>query len=386
MSPATQRIDYFPALTGLRGVAAGLVLLHHAWQFAGGPAHTVGSGWLSYPLHAPGAVGFMGVDLFFVLSGFLLALPFLSAVRGARSWPSLRVFYQRRALRVLPAFWGQLAILALAGWLFAAVPNLDPLSILVHALFLQELFPRMQPINPVYWSLPVEWWFYFWLPVLCALFLRARWWMILALVLVWAICFRVQCIAWLYEWRQDLFSNFGAIDGLRARIDEFFLGILAAWFHLRVPRDSPWRVRALLAALALMVLGAPWIMHELPTWLSPSRLWTYIHYSVAGAVFALLVFGAAGGGALARRLFAGRVMTWLGLVSYSLYLWHYPLLTGARGAGLMDRLGAVPATLLVMAASLGVAWASWRFIERPFLRDEAGVPRVAPKAAVQPSA
>ena len=85
---AGERIPYVPALDGVRGVAVVAVLLFHDDLLRG---------------------GYLGVDLFFVLSGFLLGLPFLAAVRGLRPWPALGTYLIRRARRVLPALWVQVS-------------------------------------------------------------------------------------------------------------------------------------------------------------------------------------------------------------------------------------------------------------------------------------
>jgi peptidoglycan/LPS O-acetylase OafA/YrhL len=372
MHTDSQRLDYFPALTGLRGVAAGAVLLLHAWQFAGAPTDALNLGFTVYPLHAPAALGFLGVDLFFVLSGFLLAQPFLAAARGQRAAPSLQTFALRRARRVLPAFWAQLLILFAIGAALQAAPDVDLRSLLAHAFFVQELFPTLPPINPVYWTLPVEWWFYAWLPLTCALFARARWYWIAALVLCACIAFRLNAGQWFAENRTDLLFNYGAIDGLRARFDQFFLGVLAAWAHLHLARDHPLRRVALILALILIAVLAPFLVDQTTTYLYPDVPWTWFHFSVIGAIFALLAFGAAGNHALAQRLFANPPIAWLGKISYSLYLWHWPVLAGLRGLGVMDRLGAVTGTALAVLVAVLVSWASWRWIEAPFQGVGAG--------------
>ena len=139
-------------------MAAVAVMLFHLWQFAGGPQAWIGGEAHGYPLHAMVATGFLGVDLFFVLSGFLLALPFLVAARGERPVPRLGTYFVRRARRVLPALWVQIAVLALAGLLMAGKWPFDLRTALLHGLFLQHWVTDPGAINPVYWTLPIEWW------------------------------------------------------------------------------------------------------------------------------------------------------------------------------------------------------------------------------------
>ena len=108
-------------------------------------------------------------------------------------------------------------------------------------LFAQYLTGPVGMINSVYWSLPVEWWFYFCIPLVAWSFGRARWWLLLALFVVLAVAFRIRCWEWLHYGNP---YDYGNILLLRARLDEFFLGVLAAWAHLKVARDSRTRAAA----------------------------------------------------------------------------------------------------------------------------------------------
>jgi peptidoglycan/LPS O-acetylase OafA/YrhL len=370
----SQRIAYFPALTGLRGVAAVSVLGFHLWQFGGRPELWLGA----YPLHGLAQCGYLGVDLFFALSGFLLGLPFLAAARGMRRWPALGTYLLRRARRVLPALWVQIAVLFALGWALAGAPPFGLRTALLHGLFLQHLSRDPGVINPVYWTLPVEWWFYFSLPLLALAFRYLRWWLLLAAVLLFVFVFRLWCQEWLAEGRWDPGFNYGSIMHLRARYDEFFLGVLAAWFHLAAPRR--YRGHGLVAVLALAGLVAlvPSLTARGDLFVRADYPWLFVHYSVVGVLLAALIHGAAGGVRWLDALLANRAVAWVGLVSYSLYLWHYPVLAAAQKLGWFEPgwrvFGAVAAT----AAALFVAWLSYRFVERPFLGD-AGADAARPR-------
>jgi len=104
--------SYFPALTGIRGIAALWVLMLHAWQFSGMPVLAVPLLSGRFDLTPLFKCGYFGVDLFFVLSGFLLSMPFHRAFIAGATRPSLSEFWIHRCRRVLPAYWTQLAILA----------------------------------------------------------------------------------------------------------------------------------------------------------------------------------------------------------------------------------------------------------------------------------
>jgi peptidoglycan/LPS O-acetylase OafA/YrhL len=374
----SQRIAYFPSLTGLRGIAALSVTVFHLWQFVGRPTLWLGGVERGYPLHALAACGFLGVDLFFVLSGFLLALPFLAAVRGERPWPALPTYFARRALRVLPALWVQIPLLFLAGWVVLGRPPFGLRTALLDGLFLQHLVSNPGVVNAVYWTLPVEWWFYFTLPFAARAFAYVRWWLLLAAVLVWVFVFRLWCWEWLYEGRWDVGFNYGAIMFLRARYDQFFLGMLAAWFHLATPKRARWR--SLPGALALigMIALVPSVAARGDLFVHADYPWVLVHYSVVAFLLAALVYSAAGGVRWLDRLFANATVCWLGLVSYSLYLWHYPILEWMQRAHAFDNGRAPLAAVLALVVALAVAWLSYRFVERPFLREPVRLIRSVP--------
>jgi len=369
---ASQRIAYFPALTGLRGVAAAAVLCFHLWPYVGGPRLRLGGTGYAYPLDALAACGYLGVDLFFVLSGFLLALPFLAAVRGERTWPSLATFFVRRARRVLPALWVQIALLFVLGLVLTGSMPFGLRTALLHGLFLQHLVKEPGEINSLYWTLPIEWWFYFTLPLAAMAFRYARWWLLLAAVLLGVLLFRLQCHDWLWEGRWEVGFSYKAIVHLRARYDQFFLGVLAAWFHLATARG--WRWRGAVAAIGLLGLLAllPSIAARGDLFFKADYPWLLVHYSVVGSLLAALVYGAAGGVRWLEALFANRVVNWLGLVSYSLYLWHNPILDLVHRMHGFDPDHRLLGAALALAAILLVSWLSYRFVERPFLRTRNG--------------
>lgn len=369
---------YLPAVTGLRGVAAGWVLLYHGWQFAHGPKLAVGGIDLTPLL----ATGYMGVDLFFVLSGFLLGLPFIAARRDpSLPAPSLRRFWANRFRRVLPAYWFQLSLLVVIA-LLAGTPAFGLGDVLAHYGLVFNLERNDSLVNPVYWSLPVEWDFYLFLPLLALPFRRARGALGWALLLVAAaIGFRLLCMAAVQQWGADGIAVYRWIIQLPGRIDQFVLGMLAAWAFLALPARGVTRGLAWagLALVLLMSWGAAARGDFITQGIAP---WLYWHYSLVALGFAAIVLAVSQHprSLLARGL-ASRPIAWLGMVSYSLYLWHYPLLQWQQALAP----AAWPAwwgVALVLPAILLVSWLSYRLIERPFLGARARRAEVA----VQPSA
>lgn len=146
------RVDHrIPGLDGLRGLAAGYVVLHHCWllAFPGYPANT-GPGWLGWLVH-----GRLAVVVFITLSGFSLAI---SPARNAWRLGGALQYARRRARRILPAYWAALAASALIATIVPALPLSAPptlRSAIVYGLLLQDVVAAPAP-NGAFWSIAVE--------------------------------------------------------------------------------------------------------------------------------------------------------------------------------------------------------------------------------------
>lgn len=132
---------YLVGLTGMRGLAAILVMLFHLFSMIGRPPLIINIFGYQLEFTYIASTGWVGVNLFFVLSGFLLGLPFVDWLRGINTRPSMANFYKRRFLRIFPAFYAQLLIffiLGLFGWY--RVPQ-DFYVWILHAFMLPRLWP-----------------------------------------------------------------------------------------------------------------------------------------------------------------------------------------------------------------------------------------------------
>jgi len=378
--------SYLPNLTGVRGLAAAWVLALHAWQFSGGPALTVPLPGLRLDFTPLFTCGYFGVDLFFVLSGFLLSMPFHRAVLERRARPSLKQFWIHRCRRVLPAYWLQLAILAAIFFWLGQTEPIAPRILAAHALLVQNIAPWPVPLlNPVYWSMPVEWDFYIVLPLLALFVARCRWPLALALTLVFACSFRVLCYWSLTDSRLSALIGYGDIQQLPARIDQFFIGVCAAWIAARRPQSPRTATACLLAGMAAIIAMAYVAAPRGDFLVNIDAPYVFFHHSLTAAAFGLLVLGAAGPTRIGTLLYANRPMTFLGVISYSLYLWHYPMLSAMQQLGWMNGAHAA-AWIVVMFAAIPaivlVSWLSYRYVEKPFLRAQATTPHVTTAEAV----
>ncbi|MCB1914256.1 MAG: acyltransferase [Rhodocyclaceae bacterium] len=355
---------HVPALTGLRGVAALWVALYHLWQFHGQPRLAAGA----IDFTPVVACGYFGVDLFFVLSGYLLGRPFVAASLTDAPRPSLRRFWAHRARRVLPAYLGQLVLLTTAGWYLGGRPHLGTAELVSHALLVFNLYDNGSRLNPVYWSLPVEWNFYMVLPLLAAAFPRSRratpW--ILPVLALFCIAFRLSCWLALDRWGADGVAYYRLVLQLPARIDEFAFGVAAAWY---VAAAGTGRDR-LRQGLGLSALAAMcWQVAPKGDFLVTAEMpWLLFHFTLLGAVLALILSSIQRlpRGMLARLL-SMPPMVWLGTVSYSLYLWHFPLIEAIRGLARGHHLPLPLSAAAGLLASLAAASVSYRLLERPFL-------------------
>jgi peptidoglycan/LPS O-acetylase OafA/YrhL len=360
---------YFPALTGLRGLAAAGVLFLHAHMLAGHPegvpaafAYLSGMGWA-------------GVDVFFTLSAFLLTLPFVEAQARGEAEPPLGQYWRHRAWRILPAYWVQVALLfllALAG--YKAISNWgapDAASLLRNAFFLYNLVPGYGAAVPPWWTLPVELGFYLLLPWFARLLRPSRWY--------WLVLLVVASLAWRWWVSSAGFGREQQVywgDHLPGRLHQFIVGMLAAW--LLVQRQAvfaAWSPRqrdllglgAVLAFLALPALGLPVLGHVYGGAPTAQALLLGWHL-YASLVVALLLLVLASGPSLLARAFSAGWLQALGIVSYSLYLWHYPVMLALRenlGGYLGVQAEFAPFLFYALLFSLLVAAASWWLVERP---------------------
>ena len=350
-SPATVRdaahgpSHYRTDIDGLRGLAVGGVVLFHA-----------------LPRSLRG--GFVGVDVFFVISGFLITGILLDAM--ARGRFDAIDFYARRARRLFPALALVLTACLAFGW-WTLLPA-DYAKLGLHtgggAAFLANLFfhaevgyfdsgAETKPLLHL-WSLGIEEQFYLlwpWLLVL-ALHWRLNAGLCIAAVLLASCGLNLAFVA------DDPQGTFYLPH---TRFWELCIGALLGWgVHVEAPLlrrlgDSR-PLRNTLASLGLLlIVGAMFGLHRGKTF--PGG------WALLPTVGAALAIAAGPQAFVNRRVLSSRGMVWLGAISFPLYLWHWPLLSFAQLISLgelsrADRLACVAAAVLL-------AWGTWRFVERP---------------------
>jgi len=336
VDPAPPRV-HFPALDGYRALAALGVVLGHVALLSGLVVRNKTLG----PYLARADVG---VSIFFLLSGFLLYRPFVAARLAGRSSQGLGGYARRRALRILPAYWVAITVVAfvLHAPRFLSGHNIVAHYLLLHIYDTHHIAGGGFEITggPVQqsWSLATELSFYVFLPIWAWLMARGsrspeRQLRVEAagLVGLWVGAITLKSVALGLGMSAEHFGLFGA--WLPFRLDEFALGmgmaVASAWIaHRRIelparlrgagPTIGCWIVAAALFWFTCTQLGLP----VSPLFSSLQAFVVRIFYSFT-ALFLLLpaVFGRQGKGPV-KALFANPVMAWLGLISYGIYIWH----------------------------------------------------------------
>lgn len=326
-----RRIAY---VDGLRALAVLLVVASHAAKWD--PALPQGwalQAWMQ---------GTHGVDLFFVLSGFCLSYPILRSLQ-TRGWTTFDIagYMARRIVRIVPPYYFAMAVLALVlfglphlGWEVPgsfALANLGWLDVGKQAIFADR---HIHFINPSFWTLAIEWRWYFLFPLALWLWTRS----------VRAFLFVVACCA-----AAAALTSAGGFD--LPVLPAFLLGIAAAEIELR--QAARGRLSLLLFALALCVaiFSAP-----------SSMLGYFMQVQTGWQVAAFFLVVAAGSVPALRSALAFRPLVWVGIASYSIYLVHEPLIATIEHNTRMD--GFEAAGLGVLA---GIAF--WFIFERPFMEN-----------------
>ena len=336
-----QLVGYRADVDGLRAVAIVAVLLYHGgFGFAGG--------------------GYAGVDVFFVISGYLIASLILAELSAGRF--SVLGFYERRIRRLFPALFLVLAACSVAAVCLFLPDELRRFggSALATSVFASNVFfwletgyfqtaAEFKPLIHT-WSLAVEEQFYLFVPLLLLLGVRRR---PAALGRWTAGILVVSLIAG--EWAVRAAPS-AAFYLTPFRVWELATGVMLA-LPRRTAAPNSW-TRSAAAWLGLgLVIGSVAIF----SWQTP---FPGLSALAPCAGTALLIWSGTGGDTAVKRLLSRPPVVYLGLISYSLYLWHWPILSFARYWAVREL--STMETVALLAASVGLAALSWRFVEQPF--------------------
>ena len=335
-------MKYRADIDGLRALAVLPVLLYHA----GVPGF-------------PG--GFVGVDIFFVISGYMICGMIDGDIRDGSF--SLSKFYKRRILRILPALFVMFLVTSLLAYFYCLPVELEDYS--------KSLASAVGSISNVYfaatagyfdapaetkpllhtWSLGVEEQFYLIVPLLMLFAYRvapkrAK----LLFAAVAAISFAAAVAV---SYRNTTFVFY--LTPFRAW--ELALGALLSIKFIPAPK-SPFGKNLCGKIGILLVLGT--------VFLGSSSAPLLLMTSLASIGATLIIASSEGGISTVGKWLSVRPVVFVGLISYSLYLWHWPLIVFQRTDGLLGDSSGALTKLTPIAVSIGIAWLSWKFVEMPF--------------------
>jgi peptidoglycan/LPS O-acetylase OafA/YrhL len=335
-------MKYRADIDGLRALAVIPVLFYHA----GIPGF-------------PG--GFVGVDIFFVISGYLICGMIDDDIRKGSF--SLSHFYKRRILRILPALFVMFLVTSGLAYLYCLPVELEDYS--------KSLASAVGSVSNVYfaatagyfdapaatkpllhtWSLGVEEQFYLVVPLLMLFAYRVvpkR-----AKLMFAAVAALSFAAAFAVSYRNTTFAFY--LTPFRAW--ELALGALLSIKFIPAP-ETDFGKNACGTIGMLLLVGA--------IFLGSSSAPLLLMTSLASIGATLVIASSERGISAVGRLLSLRPIVFVGLISYSLYLWHWPLIVFQRTDGLLAGSSGAMTKLTLIAVSIGIAWLSWKFVEMPF--------------------
>ncbi len=378
-SPARLRLTW---VVVLRGFAALWVYSFHLWHSLGGIGYSFGfAGGFTFGLRSLFHAGYQGVDLFFVLSGFVIAWPYVQRAHQRMDRYEVADFYQRRYFRIAPVFYASLIVVVILVHLHWLQGTRSVGKIAAHVLFLQNFNPGwVTSLRGVYWTLPTEIHFYLLFPLLLRFVPLARPLRFAAVCIVFAVGYRLFA-AWCNTRGIPATWTSAYLPG---RIDQFACGMTAACLLARADptflmNRSTVLLTGALAALGLVLIGRhDGLLDE----------WYAVGPSAAAVLIAAFIVAlgryaqARGQVAAAPHTLLTRAAARLGEASLGIYLWHTVFIDLAAEYSrrhLFTEHARTALLLLTIPVTIAVSLLTWRIIEQPwvaFARSEAWRARV----------
>lgn len=357
-------------LDGLRGIAVLLVLWFHIWEIS----------WLPAPLPSLQFIpetGFIGVDLFFFISGFVIVYPFVKAAFHKERAPGWGEFAYRRAIKIVPSYVLSIIVVIAIGYAQFSSPGEALRDIGTHLLFIHTWWPDTYgSINGVLWTLAVEVEFYVCFPLIWMAF--SRWPLVTAgAMIVASLAYRSYAQTCCWTTLTGLL-----IENLPGYLDIFAAGMLAAYAYVRLRErcaDRRLQVFSTLAAIAgfaalTLLLQNLWGMRTADQW---STAWAIQNRTLVAGAFLLMGLGSLLALPIWQRAIANPILLFFAAISYNLYLyhqvfarelltWHIPPYRASDPK--LDPHWQVTYTIMAFAVTIAQATLVTYAFERPLLR------------------
>jgi peptidoglycan/LPS O-acetylase OafA/YrhL len=359
---------YFPNINFLRALAAILVLVYHVIEL---------TEWKSFPVKGPllsFRLGWLGVDLFFVISGFVIGLSAIKLYRDSQD-NYHKTFVRRRLARIAPLYFFTailfLALLAPDLWKMKTKELLAHIG--AHAAFVHNWFYKTHgSINGPNWSVAAEMQFYLLALLLCPVLSKVKPWKILFWGIVIAWISRFAAFWWTME-RGNTYRTFIFSSQVPGMADEFAFGIFLARLFLDGTLRSwagKWERSRLLAIAGILFAGLVVWFWGMSIFWKNSHYWTNVFMvtfwrTTVAMSFASLVALLCLLPDLTRHWFS-KPLHYLGEISYGLYLWHLIVILSLK------KLVAPENPILFLNLSLGLTFIlavlSWHLLEKPMAK------------------
>lgn len=354
----------YPLIDVLRGFAAVSVVVYHVIEHFR---------WTDFPVEGLLVwfrVGWMGVDLFFVISGFVISLSAFGLIDRYGSAKFHTSFAERRLRRIVP-----LHYLTCLIYLVMVTPALlrshgIDMNVISHMFFFHNMNTDWAgAINGPNWSVAVEMQFYMLILILAPVLRTCRWWLIPLVALPAAWAWRYWAIQnFPIEAELGPYRLFWASTQLPGTLDQFAMGVLLARFMRaggpeRWLPGKPWqRAAGISAAAAVLVAIMMAIFWPSATFWDQTGMVLFWR-TFASATFAVVILASCALG-FGWLVAVTTPLRYLGTISYGIYLWHLPVLLSVQR---IEGIGGRSALPLILGLTIIFAIGSWHFFEKPLL-------------------
>lgn len=343
------KIDYRPEIDGLRAIAVVSVILYHAPIVLFG--HEIFQG------------GFIGVDIFFVISGYLISLIILKELKLTGTF-SFKFFYERRARRILPALLFVMLVSLPFGWIF-----LDPSRL---ADFLKSIFYSLTFVSNYYfhfsslqygaidslfepflhtWSLSVEEQFYIFFPFILVLVFKYQKKNLGIFLVSSFLLFLIFS-----DWSSRRYVSF-SFYSIHTRFWELLIGVILAYYEIKFGR----KVKSNFLNSSLVFLGIILILFSVFSF--NDQIAHPSIYTLLPVIGVSLIIWFSHKEYLTIKVLSSKLFVSVGLISYSLYLWHYPVFAFSRTTDIIS--GEIINKIFVAFTIIFLSIFTYIFVEKP---------------------